>query len=106
MAHFEWMDGCLEQISMEAYQRQQGGTNRVCLDTAKYVLPMVIDRELDAEERQCVRMYYFDHFTQAKIAAEIGTSQSAVSRKLARAKKRLEKYLNYSMMAAKKATGE
>lgn len=98
----DFIEYYLDELAWKDYQDACGESNRLSIETMKSILPMVIERELTAEQQDCVRLHYFEELTQAEIAGKLGITQSTVSRVLKTARKRVGRILKYSLQAAGK----
>lgn len=87
-----------ELYDLESLQRWQNGEedNSERLERLRRNLTLAL-RELTPTQRRQVEMYYFQHMKQTEIARELGVNKSTVSRGLTRAKRRLRRYLQYSL---------
>ncbi len=94
----------MDYIAWQQYQASCGTSNYASVETLKYMLPIIMERELTEQQRQCMQLHYFAHKNQTEIAGQLGITQSTVSRILKTARKRMEKYLRYSLMAADKTS--
>ena len=56
----------------------------------------VIEGELTQRQRECLKRYYFDGFSQEEIAGEMGVTPATVSRHLKKARNRLERVIGYA----------
>ena len=55
------------------------------------------EQELTPRQQQMLRMYYDEGKSMAKIALSLKVNKSTVSRTIARGRKRLQRYLQYSL---------
>jgi RNA polymerase sigma factor (sigma-70 family) len=94
--HHVWEDaflGVLEwHLAMLREDARQEGVDR-CEDAEGYEMPLDIEerlrkdlRALDSPERQTALLYLTKQRTQAEVAAELGVTQGAVSKRLGRVK--------------------
>lgn len=95
---------CMEQAAKGLYEEAMQGTNHACIETIKYLIPLVIEQELSGDQKRCMKLHYFEQQNQTEIARQLGITQPTVSRKLKNARKKIGKYLNYSLLAAKKTS--
>lgn len=65
------------------------------LDKAKSKMYQVMKNELNENQANILKMYYFDNLKQKDIAKRLHKNQSTVSRTLKRAKNNLAKILKY-----------
>lgn len=98
------IEACMNQCAWQRYQETTADTNYACVETIRYLLPIVIERELTGSQQLCMQLHYLEHRNQTEIARLLGITQPTVSRKLKTARKKVEKYLDYSLMAANKTS--
>ena len=65
------------------------------LDTAKSKMYQVMKNELNENQSNILKMYYFDNLKQKDIAERLQKNQSTVSRTLKRAKSNIARILKY-----------
>ena len=61
------------------------------------LLRLAIENELTKTEREAVRLRWFENMNNREISAKLGVGESAVSRTLSRATKKLRKALGYAV---------
>lgn len=98
------IDLCMDNVAYQRYYDRLGTTNSACIEAIKYLMPIVIDKELKGDQKRCMKMHYFEHMTQQEIAIQLGVTQPTVSRKLKTAREAVKKYLEYSLLAANKTS--
>ena len=59
-------------------------------------LQEAIEGELTQRQRECLKRYYFDGFSQEEIAGVMGVTPATVSRHLKKARNRLERVIGYA----------
>lgn len=70
-------------------------SNGGSLDIAKFKMYQVMKNELNENQSNILKMYYFDNLKQKDIAERLQKNQSTVSRTLKRAKSNLARILKY-----------
>ena len=70
-------------------------SNGGSLDTAKSKMYQVMKNELNENQSNILKMYYFDNLKQKDIAERLQKNQSTVSRTLKRAKSNIARILKY-----------
>jgi len=86
----------LEDLFAIQQWNSDGGDNSRRLNRLRRNLHRAMD-ELTESQRYCVELYYFKGYKQVAIARELGVNKSSVSRLLMRARKKLERSLQYSL---------
>ena len=79
-----------------AWERANAEDNDEQLERLRRNLRKVRDVELTEKQAEAVHLYYDLGMSIPRIALEKGLHKSSVSRTLARARKRLKRYLQYS----------
>lgn len=88
----EWL------MELETWMRsQQDGDNSERLRRLQRNLNQARLQELTPRQRQFLALYYDEGMGMAQIAAATGVNCSTVSRTIARAKRRLQRSLRYSL---------
>ena len=82
---------------LAAWNRENGEDNSEQLARLRRNLRLAREAELTARQRQMIRMYYDEGKSMSKIAAALKVNKSTVSRTISRARKRLFRYLQYSL---------
>lgn len=82
---------------MAAWEQARRGNNRERLERLRRNLRRVCESELTEKQAEMVHLYYDLGMTIPQIAREKGLQKSSVSRTLARGRKRLKRYLQYSL---------
>ena len=82
---------------MAAWLRAHAETNDSQLRRVHRNLKRAIREDLTERQRAMLLMRYSQGFSMTQIAKELGVNRSTVSRTLARANKRLERALKYSL---------
>ncbi len=81
---------------MAAWDRENGEDNSEQLERLRRNLKRVRRAELTPRQAEMVHLYYDLGLSMPQIAAQLGITKSSVSRTLARGRKRLKRYLQYS----------
>lgn len=81
---------------MAAYLRSIAPDNDEMLDRLKRNLRLARKQELTPRQAQLLHLYFDEEMTMTEIGRQLGVSKSTVSRTIARAKHRLQRYLRYS----------
>lgn len=81
---------------MAAWDRANGGDNSEQMERLRRNLKKVRRAELTSRQEEVVHLYYDLGMNMPQIAAQLGITKSSVSRTLARGRKRLKRYLQYS----------
>ena len=81
---------------MAAWDRENGEDNSEQLERLRRNLKRVRRAELPPRQAEMVHLYYDLGLSMPQIAAQLGITKSSVSRTLARGRKRLKRYLQYS----------
>lgn len=74
-----------------------GADNSGRLRVSSRVLKTVINKELTGRQREAINLYYYKNMKQREIAALWMVDQSAVSRHLSRARRRIKRCLDCLM---------
>ena len=82
---------------MAAWRRQNSDDNSDRLERLRRNLRKVREQELTPRQQLVLRMYYDEGKSIAKIAKSLKVNKSTVSRTITRARKRLFRYLQYSL---------
>ena len=82
--------------AMAAWDRATGADNSEQMERLRRNLKKVRRAELTPRQAEMVHLYYDLGMTMPQIAAQLGVTKSSVSRTLARGRKRLKRYLQYS----------
>ena len=82
---------------MAAWRRQNSDDNSERLERLRRNLRKVREQELTPRQQVVMRMYYDEGKSIAKIAKSLKVNKSTVSRTITRARKRLFRYLQYSL---------
>ena len=82
---------------MAAWRRQNSDDNSERLERLRRNLRKVREQELTPRQQVVMRMYYDEGKSIAKIAKSLKENKSTVSRTITRARKRLFRYLQYSL---------
>lgn len=82
-----------EELNKLYFRNLQSGGGS--LDKAKSKMYQVMKNELNENQANILKMYYFDNLKQKDIAKRLHKNQSTVSRTLKRAKNNLAKILKY-----------
>ena len=82
---------------LTVWTRQNAGDNSERLERLRRNLRQARERELTPRQRQMLELYYDQGMTIPQIAGELGLNRSTVSRTLSRGRKRLKRYLQYSL---------
>lgn len=82
---------------MAAYMRSISADNDEVLDRLKRNLRLARRQELTPRQAQLLRLYFEEDMTMDEIGRELGICKSTVSRTIARAKRRLQHCLRYSL---------
>jgi len=72
-----------------------GGDNRQKLLSIKKSLKSAIARELTERQREALELRYYNNMSVSEIAERLGINKSSVSRRLKRARSKLERVLRY-----------
>ncbi|MCM1114228.1 MAG: helix-turn-helix domain-containing protein [Clostridium sp.] len=76
---------------------------KITLKAISKTLPIIIENELTAKQRQCLKLFYMQGKTQPEIARELKLSQPTVCRHIKVAKDIANKYLSYCLYTVKTA---
>ena len=82
---------------MTVWKRQSGSDNSDRLERLHRNLRKAREQELTPRQQVVMRMYYDEGKSIAKIAKSLKVNKSTVSRTITRARKRLFRYLQYSL---------
>ena len=82
---------------MAAWRRQNSDDNSERLERLRRNLRKVREQELTPRQQLVLRMYYDEGKSMSRIAAALRINKSTVSRTIARGRKRLYRYLKYSL---------
>ncbi len=82
---------------MAAWLRESAQDNEVDLQRLKRNLRIARRDELTARQRQILHMNFEQNMTVTEIAGALGVNKSTVSRTLTRAKRRLYRFLRYTL---------
>lgn len=82
---------------MTVWLRANGEDNSEQLNRLRRNLRRAREQELTPCQRQILDMHFDREMSVTQIARELGVNPSSVSRSLQRAKKRLRRYLQYSL---------
>ena len=78
------------------WRRHHSSDNSEQIERLHRNLRKARDRELTNRQQQMLRMYYDEGKSMSKIASALKVNKSTVSRTIARGKRRLYRYLQYS----------
>ena len=79
------------------WNRHHSADNSERLERLRRNLRQVRERELTPRQQLVLRMYYDEGKSMSRIAAALRINKSTVSRTIARGRKRLYRYLKYSL---------
>lgn len=79
------------------WNRHHSADNSERLERLRRNLRKAREQELTPRQQQMLRMYYDEGKSMAKIALSLKVNKSTVSRTIARGRKRLQRYLQYSL---------
>ena len=82
---------------LAAWERENGEDNSEQLERLRRNLRRVRSAELTGRQAEMIHLYYDLGLSMPQIAARLGITKSTVSRTLARGRKRLKRYLQYSL---------
>ena len=82
---------------LPAWLMEHSETNDEQMERLRRNLKRVRERELTARQRQVLALYYDRKMNIPQIAGELGVNRSTISRTIRRAKKRIHRYLQYSL---------
>ena len=89
--HSDWIG------DLPAWLMEHSETNDEQMERLRRNLKRVRERELTARQRQVLALYYDRKMNIPQIAGELGVNRSTISRTIRRAKKRIHRYLQYSL---------
>ena len=89
--HSDWIG------DLPAWLMEHRETNDEQMERLRRNLKRVRERELTARQRQVLALYYDRKMNIPQIAGELGVNRSTISRTIRRAKKRIHRYLQYSL---------
>lgn len=81
---------------LAAWQRANGEDNDEQIERLRRNLKKVRRQELTPRQEEMIHLYYDLGLNMPQMARKLGVTKSTVSRTLARGKKRLKRYLQYS----------
>lgn len=81
---------------LAAWERANSQDNDEQMERLRRNLKKVRCQELTPRQQEMVRLYYDLGLNMPQIAQQLGVTKSTVSRTLARGRKRLKRYLQYS----------
>ena len=82
---------------LTAWERSHSEDNSEQLERLRRNLAKVRARELTPRQSEMIHLYYDLGLSMGAIAKELGVDKSTVSRTLSRGRKRLKRYLQYSL---------
>ena len=82
---------------LTAWERSHSEDNSEQLERLRRNLRRVRSAELTGRQAQMLQLYYDQGISMGAIAKELGVDKSTVSRTLSRGRKRLKRYLQYSL---------
>ena len=82
---------------LPVWKRQHSADNSEQLERLRRNLRRAREQELTERQRQLLEMYYEEGKSMSRIAASLRINKSTVSRTIARGRKRLYRYLQYSL---------
>jgi len=82
---------------MAAWEQAHSEDNSEQIARLRRNLRRVWEAELTDRQSQMLHLYYDQGMSMPQIAADLGITKSAVSRTLSRGRKRLKRYLQYSL---------
>ncbi len=82
---------------LPVWKRQHSADNSEQLERLRRNLRRAREQELTERQRQLLEMYYDEGKSMSRIAASLRINKSTVSRTIARGRKRLYRYLQYSL---------
>ena len=82
---------------LTAWERSHSEDNIEQLERLRRNLAKVRARELTPRQSEMIHLYYDLGLSMGAIAKELGVDKSTVSRTLSRGRKRLKRYLQYSL---------
>lgn len=85
------------QAAVELWQKGMAATNEENMARLRKNLTLAIQEDLTPRQREILQMILSEGLSQAQIAKKLGLEKSTVSRTVARAKKKLERVLRYSL---------
>ena len=85
------------QAAVELWQKSLAGGNEESMVRLRKNLASAIQEELTPRQREILQMSLSENLSQVQIARKLGVDKSTVSRTLARARRRLERVLRYSL---------
>lgn len=85
------------QAAVERWQKEAAANNEENLARLRKNLALAIQEELTPRQQEILQMILSEGLSQAQIAKKLGVEKSTVSRTVARAKKKLERVLRYSL---------
>ena len=89
------LDGWEEAIADLGTTEQ--ASNRAQLLRTQKLLRLAMEEELTDRQKECVRLYFYENFTEEQIGQRLGVGKSTVCRHLQKAKARLYRALKYSV---------
>lgn len=81
---------------LAAWERANGEDNGEQMERLRRNLKKVRRQELTPRQEEMIHLYYDLGLNMPQVARQLGVTKSTVSRTLARGKKRLKRYLQYS----------
>lgn len=91
------VDVAMDKFAVREFLRGDSSENKNQMERVLKNLPIAIDRELTARQRQILRMRFYQEKSVSEIARELGISKSAVSKSIARSTYLLFRVLQYSL---------
>lgn len=82
---------------LAAWERAHGEDNSDQLERLRSNLRKARSAELTPRQSEMMHLYYDLGLSMTQIAGELGVTKSTVSRTLSRGRKRLKRYLQYSL---------
>ena len=81
---------------LAAWERSHGEDNSEQMERLRRNLKKVRRQELTPRQEEMIHLYYDLGLNMPQVARQLGVTKSTVSRTLARGRKRLKRYLQYS----------
>jgi len=82
---------------LTVWNRQNAADNSERLERLRRNLRQAREQELTPRQREMLALYFDQGMTIPQIAGQLGLNRSTVSRTLSRGRKRLKRYLQYSL---------
>ena len=97
MPNTRYRKGKLYAADMAMYSRQMDADNSREISRLKRNLIRALREDVTEKQRQVLLLYYAEGKNMREIGESMGVDKSTVSRTLSRGRKRLKRYLQYSL---------